>query len=80
MKSILETAIMEMGRQRNGNNFCPSEIVRWIFPQDWRKFMPDIQEEMMRLYNEGKIIVLQKGEPVEKEKMPKGPVRIKVPF
>lgn len=78
MKSILETAIMEMGRQRNGNNFCPSEIVRWLFPQDWRQFMPDIQAEMMRLYDEDKIVVLQKGEPVEKGPVPRGPVRIKV--
>ncbi|HSJ68330.1 MAG TPA: DUF3253 domain-containing protein [Anditalea sp.] len=80
MESILETAIMEMGRQRQDTSFCPSEIVRWMFPEHWRKFMPDIQEEMMRLYNEGKIVVLQKGHPVEKEKQPKGPVRIKVLF
>jgi len=78
MKSILETAIMEMGRQRNGNNFCPSEIVRWMYPQDWREFMPDIQQEMMRLYNDGKIIVMQKGVPVEKGTKPVGPVRILV--
>ena len=78
MKTILETAIMEMGRQRGGNNFCPSEIVRWLFPQDWRRFMPDIQEEMMRLYEEGKITVMQKGIPVEKGPIPRGPVRIKV--
>lgn len=76
MKSILETAIIEMGRQRNGNNFCPSEIVRWLYPQDWRNFMPDIQAEMMRLYREGKIKVTQKGVEVEKESIPKGPVRI----
>jgi len=79
MKTILETAIMEMGRQRGGNNFCPSEIVRWLFPQDWRHFMPDIQEEMMRLYAEDKITVMQKGVPVEKGPVPRGPVRIKVP-
>ncbi|KEO73969.1 DUF3253 domain-containing protein [Anditalea andensis] len=78
METILEKAIMEMGRQRQGNNFCPSEIVRWLYPQHWKKFMPDIQQEMMRLHNEGKIMVMQKGEPVEKGKVPKGPVRIKV--
>lgn len=78
MKSILETAIMEMGRQRNGNNFCPSEIVRWLYPQAWRNFMPDVQEAMMKLYREGKIKVTQKGIEVEKDRIPKGPVRINV--
>ena len=82
MTPVLETAIMEMGRQRKGKNFCPSEIVSWLFPQDWKHFMPDVQSEMMRLYQEGKIIVTQKGVPVpvKKGQIPNGPVRIQVVF
>jgi hypothetical protein len=47
-----------------------------MFPQDWERFMPDIQEEMMIMYREGLIQVTQKGNPVEPTENPKGPVRI----
>ncbi|MBS9524620.1 DUF3253 domain-containing protein [Litoribacter ruber] len=77
--NVLETAIMDMGRQRGDKTFCPSEIARWMYPEDWRAFMPDVQEEMMRLYQEGKIVVTQKGNEVDKNQMPAGPVRIWVP-
>jgi len=76
--SILEIAIMEMGRMRKGASFCPSDVVRWLYPQDWRFFMDDVKEEMMRLYREGKISVTQKNNPVSPEFLPKGPIRIKM--
>lgn len=76
--TILEIAIMEMGRMRKGASFCPSEVVRWMYPQDWRFFMDNVKEEMMRLYREGKISVIQKNNPVNPDYLPKGPVRIKM--
>jgi len=75
---ILETAIMEMGRVRGNTTFCPSEVVRWIYPQDWRHFMQEVQLEMMRLYREGKLVVLQNNEAIDPMKKPIGPVRIRV--
>ena len=47
-----------------------------LYPQDWRLFMPDIQEEMMKMYREGLIQITQKGLPVDPSVPPKGPVRI----
>jgi hypothetical protein len=76
--SIIEIAILEMARIRKGASFCPSEVMRWMYPQDWRFFMDDVKEEMMRLYREGKISVTQKNEPVNPQNLPKGPVRIKM--
>lgn len=76
--TILEIAIMEMGRMRKGASFCPSEVVRWLYPQDWRFFMDEIKQEMMKLYREGKILVTQKDKAVDPTILPKGPVRIKV--
>ena len=73
---ILELAILEMGRLQRGKTFCPSEVVRWIFPEAWSYFMDEVNEEMMRLYQEGKIIVTQSGIPVDPLLKPKGPVRI----
>lgn len=75
---ILETAILEMGRIRGHTSFCPSEVVRWLYPQDWRHFMQDIQLEMMRLYREGKLVVLQNNKAIDPLELPVGPVRIRV--
>lgn len=72
----LRQAILEMLRMRKGKSFCPSEVVRWIYPEAWRVFMIDVQDEMMRMYREGLILVSQAGEPVSPDRFPKGPVRI----
>ncbi len=77
MVNTLEQAIFEMIRHRNSSSFCPSEVVRWIYPQDWRHFMPDILETMMDMYRDEKILVTQKGIAVDPNFLPKGPVRIK---
>ena len=77
---ILRVAILEMGRMRGEKSFCPSEVVRWLYPVDWRHFMPDIQIKMMELYKAGEITITQKGKPVPKEQIPKGPVRIVINF
>lgn len=61
-----------------GKSFCPSEVVQWIFPVDWRHFIVDVEEEMMKLYKEGKISVTLEDKEVPKDKMPAGPVRITV--
>lgn len=76
MVPIMEIAILEMCRMRGSNTFCPSEVVRWIYPEDWRHFMPDVQEAMMDLYRQNRISVTQRGMEIDKNFLPKGPVRI----
>jgi hypothetical protein len=51
-------------------------VVRKLFPEDWELFMPDIQEEMMKMSREGLIQVTQKGDPIDPGHDPEGPVRI----
>lgn len=77
MVDPLEQAIMELIRQRKPKSFCPSEVVRWIYPEDWRHFMPDVRKTMMDLYREKKISVTHKGLPIDPNFLPQGPVRIK---
>lgn len=59
LNSILETGIMEMGRQSNGKPFKATDVLKWIYPEDWRHFMPDIQEEITRLKELNKICITQ---------------------
>jgi len=76
MESILATAILEMGRMSGGKSFCPSDVVKWIFPVDWKYFIADVEEAMMQLYREGRISVRQGDLEIPKDRMPRGPVRI----
>ena len=56
---------------------CPSEIARALFPGDWRKHMNEVRASAIELQLEGKVIITQKGKPVDVDKI-KGPVRIRI--
>lgn len=73
---VLRVAILDFCDRRKSKSFCPSEVVRQIFPEDWELFMPEIREEMIQMYREGLIQVTQKGIPIDPILPPKGPVRI----
>jgi hypothetical protein len=66
-----------MGRVRGEATFCPSEVVRQMYPQDWGRFMEDVRQEMMDMYREGLVTVSQKGLLIDPNSLPKGPVRIR---
>ena len=76
MAKVLETAILEMGRKSGGQTFCPTEVVKWLYPQAWSHFINDIHETMMEMYREGKISVCQDGKEISPDLMPEGAVRI----
>jgi hypothetical protein len=73
---ILKIAILEFCRLRPDTSFCPSEVVRRMYPESWRAFLPDVRQKAWELYQEGEILLTQKGKPLEKNKKPTGPIRI----
>lgn len=73
---VLRTAILDFCHRRKDKSFCPSEVVRSMYPEDWALFMPDIRQEMMEMYRDGLIQVTQKGELINPDQNPQGPVRI----
>lgn len=73
---VLRVAILDFCRRSKESSFCPSEVVRQMYPEDWREFLPDIRVVMMEMYREGYIQVTQKGEPIDPYQQPVGPVRI----
>ncbi|ERM81591.1 hypothetical protein P872_20100 [Rhodonellum psychrophilum GCM71 = DSM 17998] len=75
--SILETAILEMGRLKGEKSFSPSEVIQWIFPQSWEHFIPEVMDEMMRLLEEGRVSLSQEEGSVPKYFLPQTLFRIK---
>jgi hypothetical protein len=63
--TLLETAILEMGRMKAGSPFLPSDVVKWIYPQDWEHFIPEVLDAMMSLYKAEKISITKNGIPVD---------------
>ncbi|AMR31888.1 hypothetical protein A0256_10870 [Mucilaginibacter sp. PAMC 26640] len=78
MKTNLPQTILSMATERGPDkSVCPSEIARDLFPNDWRKHMQEVRAAAVELQNEGKVIITQKGAPVDVNHI-KGPVRIKI--
>lgn len=74
----ISKAILASAAQRGSDkSTCPSEIARLLFPGDWRRHMKEIVAVAIELHNQGKVLITQKGSPVDIEKI-KGPIRIKI--
>jgi hypothetical protein len=74
----ISTAILLVATQRGPQkSTCPSEIARMLFPDDWRKHMNDVVDVAIHLHNQGKVVITQKGIPVDVNHI-KGPIRIKI--
>ncbi|TFV97954.1 DUF3253 domain-containing protein [Algoriphagus kandeliae] len=73
---ILRIAILEFCRQRSKSSFCPSEVVRRLYPESWRHFLPDVRAKALEMYRNGEILITQNNEPIDPNVEPKGPIRI----
>jgi len=60
MDNILEIAILEMGRQKAGKPFDLLEVIKWIYPQDWKHFEKDLQVAADQLKELGKIKIVNR--------------------
>ncbi len=78
MNDILETAILEMGRQKQHCPFSASEILRWVYPQDWQQFFPELLATLEKLQKEGKIDLLdEKGKTASRSPNEKSQILVK---
>jgi len=77
-KKVISAKILSVARQRGfEKTTCPSEIARMLFSREWRKHMQEIRDIAIELHNSGKVIITQKGVPIDVEHL-KGPIRIKI--
>jgi hypothetical protein len=74
---ILPTILTVTTQRGPEKTTCPSEIARMLFPDDWRKHMKEVVDIAIDLHNQGKVVITQKGIPVDVDHI-KGPIRIKI--
>ena len=74
----ISSTILDIATQRGTEKTtCPSEIARKLFPDDWREQMKNVVDVAIDLHNQGKIVITQKGMPIDVNRII-GPIRIKI--
>ena len=74
-----EAAILDLlSKRAPGATFCPSEAARAMASEDWRRRMDEVRAAGARLAAEGRLSVLQSGEPVDPSTAT-GPIRYGAP-
>lgn len=74
---VLKTAILEMCRQMKNNTFCPSEVVTRMFPEDWEQFLEEVRSVAIEMNQEGLILIMENGKPIDPDSVPIGSFRIR---
>ncbi|MEO3407549.1 DUF3253 domain-containing protein [Mucilaginibacter sp. CAU 1740] len=75
---MIKETILKMASEHGAvKSTCPSEIARALFPETWRRHMAEVRAEAIDLHKQGKVLITQKGLPVDVDHI-KGPVRIKI--
>lgn len=75
---VLRTAILEMCRQKKNNTFCPSEVVKRMFPEDWDLFLEEVRSVVLEMNQEGLIQIMQNGKTIDPDSVPVNPIRIRM--
>lgn len=73
-EEVLRAAILARVRERGpGKTACPSEVARDL-AEDWRPLMAAVRDAAFGLAAEGRLVVTQGGEPVDRTV--RGPIRL----
>jgi len=76
--TVIRQTLLEQAHLRGSEkSICPSEVARELGGEQWRNLMPMVREVGTDLVDEGSIIVLQKGKPVD-PRCAKGPIRYRI--
>lgn len=79
MKKISNCHLQFANERGIDKTFCPSEVARSVFPNNWREKMDLVREAADLLVKEGTLVVMQNGQ--IKEALPsdlKGPIRLRI--
>jgi hypothetical protein len=74
----LRSAVLALARRRAPDKtICPSDAARAVGGESWRSLMEDARDVARSLATDGRVEVLQRGEPLDPDEPWKGPVRIR---
>lgn len=73
---IAKTTLSLLANRANNATICPSEVARYLQPEDWRTLMEPVRQCVRVLAEEGIVEITQRGEAVDPKNF-KGPIRIK---
>lgn len=72
-------AILSLTAARGtGKTICPTEAAREVSEKKWRRALPDVRAEAVRLAKAGVITIYRKGKPVDPDNF-KGVIRLGLP-
>lgn len=78
-QSLVREAILALTQARGvGKTICPTEAAQAVSPEHWRKLLPEVRAEAVRLAMGGQIAIFRKGKPVDPEDF-KGVYRLGLP-
>tara|TARA_R110002074_G_scaffold218282_3_gene388709 strand:+ start:320 stop:610 length:291 start_codon:yes stop_codon:yes gene_type:complete len=69
---ILVQATMEMAKRKRGNAFCPTDVLKWIYPTDWQSFIDEEYKAVNWLHERGCIALEDEGARLSKSAMEGG--------
>lgn len=78
--ATVEAAVLSIVQARgNTASACPSEIARDLSAGNWRKLMPLVRQQAVRLAQEQRIEITQSGKVLAVFESIKGPIRLRLP-
>jgi len=79
LKDEIQISHLKFAEERGfEKTYCPSEVARELFPEDWRDKMGLVRKVADQLVKSGDLLVLQKGEiKLELPSQLVGPIRLR---
>lgn len=59
-----------------GASLCPSEVARAAAPRGWRQRLDEVREVARHLARRGRLVITQRGRPLDPDTVFRGPVRL----
>jgi Protein of unknown function (DUF3253) len=73
------TARALLRHRRPGATICPSEVARTIGAEQWRRCSAEVRDLVLAMAERHELEVRQKGERVDPDPPPRGPIRLALP-
>ncbi len=62
---VREAILCLVTERGEGKTICPTEAAKAVSEAHWRKLLPDVRAEAVRLASAGDIAIYRKGKPVD---------------